>query len=81
MSTMEETNTTATVSRRGFLGGMGAAALGASALGLGLLGGCAPQPKTAQAGGDAVAADDAASPALSQTGSAASPYAQINPQD
>lgn len=81
MSTMEEAKTAATVSRRGFLGGIGAAALGASALGLGLLGGCAPQPKTAQAGGDAVAADDAASPALSQTGGAASPYAQINPQD
>lgn len=81
MSTMEETKTEATVSRRGFLGGMGAAALGASALGLGLLGGCAPQPRAAEAGGGTAATGDAASPALSQTGSAASPYAQINPQD
>lgn len=81
MSTMEETKTEATVSRRGFLGGMGAAALGASALGLGLLGGCAPQPRAAEAGGGTTATGDAASPALSQTGSAASPYAQINPQD
>ena len=81
MSTMEETKTAATVSRRGFLGGIGAAALGASALGLGLLGGCAPQPRAAEAGGEAAASGDATSPALSQTGSAASPYAQINPQD
>lgn len=81
MSTMEETKTEATVSRRGFLGGMGAAALGASALGLGLLSGCAPQPRAAEAGGETAAPGDAASPALSQTGSAASPYAQINPQD
>ncbi len=81
MSTMEETKTAATVSRRGFLGGIGAAALGASALGLGPLGGCAPQPRAAEAGGETAAPGDAASPALSQTGSAASPYAQINPQD
>lgn len=81
MSTMEETKTAATVSRRGFLGGIGAAALGASALGLGLLGGCAPQPRAAEAGGEAAASGDATSPALSQTGSTASPYAQINPQD
>lgn len=81
MSTMEETKTAATVSRRGFLGGVGAEALGASALGLGLLGGCAPQPRAAEAGGETAAPGDAASPALSQTGSAASPYAQINPQD
>ena len=81
MSTMEETKTAATVRRRGFLGGIGAAALGASALGLGLLGGCAPQPRAAAAGGEAAASGDATSPALSQTGSTASPYAQINPQD
>ncbi len=63
------------------MGGIGAAALGASALGLGLLGGCAPQPRAAEAGGEAAASGDATSPALSQTGSTASPYAQINPQD
>lgn len=63
------------------LGGVGAAALGASALGLGLLGGCAPQPRAAEDGSGTAAPGDAASPALSQTGSAASPYAQINPQD
>lgn len=80
MSTMEETKAT-TVSRRGFLGGVGAAALGASALGLGLLGGCAPQSRAAEDSSGTAAPGDAASPALSQTGSAASPYAQINPQD
>lgn len=79
MGITEEKNT-ASLTRRGFLGGMGLAALGAGALGMGALSGCAPQEPAKSATADAAA--DGAEQALSATGeTGASPMAQINPQD
>ena len=74
MGIMEETHTS-TLTRRGFLGGMGLAALGAGALGMGALGGCAPQTAAEEAPAQAEGAE-----ALPETGNA-SPMSQINVPD
>lgn len=66
------------VSRRGFLGGMGVAALGMGALGMGALTGCSPKTSEGAVSDGAASADAGTGDAVAAIGS---PYSQINPQD
>lgn len=68
------------LSRRGFLGAAGLAALGAGTLSAAVLGGCAPQVTSGASVDGAVAADEG-DLAATGTGTQGSPMARINPQD